>query len=84
VGAVASWSFRRTTAERLYLTAQFAYDKDAAKATVSPTPESAIPQAPQPAAPAPTPAPSPSPVPQPPAATPAPPPATMPTPPPAP
>lgn len=37
--AVASWLFRRTTAERLYLTAVFTYKGDAAKAVVTPAPE---------------------------------------------
>lgn len=55
--AVVSWSFRRTTTDRLYLTADFVYESDAAKVSVAPTPESAIPQAP-PAAPAPAPAPA--------------------------
>jgi len=51
--AVVSWTFRRTTTDRLYLTAVFVYDADAAKASVAPTPESAIPPAPPPAAAAP-------------------------------
>jgi TonB family protein len=36
---VASWSFRRTTPERLYLTATFTYQGDAARAAVAPTPD---------------------------------------------
>ena len=61
LGAVATWAFRRTTAERLYLTAVFAYDGDVAAATVTPTPE-AIPAAPPtPEEPAPSPTPPPTP-----------------------
>ena len=37
--AVASWSFRRTSAERLYLTAMFTYRADAARASVAPSPD---------------------------------------------
>lgn len=59
-GAVASWSFRRTTTERLYLTAVFAYEKDAAKASVTVMPEAPVAPSPAPT-PAPTPAPSPTP-----------------------
>jgi hypothetical protein len=71
-GAVASWNFRRTTTERLYLTAVFVYEKDAARASVAPTPEAAIPPpappsapaaSPAPAAPPASPAPAPSPTP---------------------
>jgi len=35
-GAVESWSFRRTRADRLYLVAVFTYDGDIASATVRP------------------------------------------------
>jgi hypothetical protein len=67
-GAVASWSFRRTTPERVYLTAIFVYENDSAKASVTATPEPAIPQAaPTPAsAAAPAPAAPPAPTPPPP------------------
>lgn len=34
--AVASWTFRRTTADRIYLTALFMFEGDAARAEVSP------------------------------------------------
>jgi TonB family protein len=67
-GAVSSWAFRRTTTERLYLTAVFAYEADSARATVAPTPEAApVPPAAAADAPAPsaTPAPEPSPAPPP-------------------
>lgn len=61
LGAVATWNFRRTTAERLYLTAVFTYDGDVAAATVTPTPEAmpAVPPAPE--GPTPSPAPPPTP-----------------------
>lgn len=66
-GAVASWSFRRTTPERVYLTAVFVYESDSARASVSATPESAIPPAPlPPPAPAASPAPPAAPTPAPP------------------
>ncbi|HET7295008.1 MAG TPA: TonB family protein [Vicinamibacteria bacterium] len=62
--AVASWTFRRTTAERLYFTAVFTYDGDAASAVVKPTPEAAPPAtAPPPAPEQPAPAPTPPPTP---------------------
>jgi len=62
-GAVTSWNFRRTTTERLYLTAVFVYETDAAKASVAATQE-APPSTAAPG-PAPTPAASPSPAPSP-------------------
>jgi TonB family protein len=85
---VGSWSFRRTTAERLYLTALIAYQAEGARATVALTPPEARPTpAPPPAppaapaapptpvpAPAPTPASAPAPVPVPQVAAPTPPP----------
>jgi TonB family protein len=59
-GAVASWGFRRTSPERVYLTAVFVYENDSARASVTTTPESAIPRsAPAPAAPASPPVPPP-------------------------
>jgi TonB family protein len=58
--AVASWLFRRTTAERLYLTAVFTYKGDAAAAVVTPAPE---PPAATPAAAPASPAPGASPAP---------------------
>jgi len=60
-GAVATWMFRRTTAERLYMTAVFTYAGDAATATVTPTPEATPPAPPPPEEPAPSPAPPPTP-----------------------
>ncbi len=60
--AVSSWTFRRTTAERLYLTAVFTYQGDTASAAVAPTPEAAPAL---PAAPSPSPEPPPAPVPSP-------------------
>jgi hypothetical protein len=35
-GAVETWNFRRTRAERLYLTATFTYEEDTASADVRP------------------------------------------------
>ncbi len=46
---VGSWSFRRTSAERLYLTATVNYKADGAQASVAPTPPEAVPAAPAPA-----------------------------------
>jgi hypothetical protein len=75
---VGSWSFRRTTAERLYLTATVTYRAEGAQASVAPTPPEAVPAAPAtmmttpapstpapvaPLAPPPAPAPAPSPIP---------------------
>jgi outer membrane biosynthesis protein TonB len=62
-GAVASWTFRRTTTERLYLTAVFVYEKDTARASVALTPDEALPSpAPPPTPPSPaSPTPEPSP-----------------------
>lgn len=76
---VGSWSFRRTTAERLYLTATVTYRAEGAQASVAPTPPEAVPAAPVTMT---TPAPStPAPVaPPPPATTPAPTPAPSPIP----
>lgn len=56
--AVASWAFRRTTADRLFLTAVFSYEGDKATASVAPTPEAVIPTAPPAATPSPAPPPS--------------------------
>jgi len=55
--AVSSWTFRRTSVDRLYLTAVFNYQGDAATAAVAQTPESTAPLT----APAPTPEPTPAP-----------------------
>jgi hypothetical protein len=46
---VASWSFRRTTAERLYLTASVTYRAEGAQASIAPTPPETMPAAPAPA-----------------------------------
>lgn len=74
---VASWGFRRTTAERLYLTAAVTYRAEGAQVVITPTPPELQPQPKPvptvPAAPVPAPAATPAPAPTPaPVATPAP------------
>lgn len=64
-GAVTSWNFRRTTTERLYLTAVFVYETDAAKASVGATQEAPPSTAAPGPAPDPAPTASPSPAPSP-------------------
>lgn len=59
--AVSSWTFRRTSADRLYLTAVFNYRGDAATASVARTPETATPELPTAPTPAPEPPAAPSP-----------------------